>query len=122
MPLPVYNKNQGEIERVKREQQQLMARVRALEASISADVENAYRQYETSRGLLDSIEADLMAQAREVRDTTEYSYRRGEASFVEFLDAQRAFNDTIQGHNDARADYARALYLIDSISGKVVNP
>jgi outer membrane protein TolC len=39
----------------------------------------------------------------------EYSYRAGEASLVEFLDAQRAFNDTMQGYNEARAEYARSL-------------
>jgi hypothetical protein len=37
---------------------------------------------------------------------------------VEFLDAQRAFNDTMQGYNEARAEYARGLYLIDSVTGK----
>ena len=63
-----------------------------------------------------------MTEAQQVRETMLYSYRRGEASFVEFLDAQRAFNDTVQGYNDARADYARSLFLIDSISGKVVTP
>ena len=46
-------------------------------------------------------------------------YRRGEASFVEFLDAVRAFNDTMQSYNEARADYARSLYTLDSIAGKV---
>ena len=50
----------------------------------------------------------------------EYSYRRGEASLVEFLDAQRAFNDARQAYNDARADFARSLYTIDSTSGKAV--
>ena len=40
----------------------------------------------------------------------------------ELLDAQRAFNDTMQSYNEARAEYARSLYLIDSISGKAVNP
>ena len=45
--------------------------------------------------------------------TTEYSYRRGEASFIEFLDAVRAFNDTMQSYNEARADYARSLYALD---------
>ena len=50
----------------------------------------------------------------------EYSYRRAEASRVEFLDAQRAFNDSRQSYNDARADFARSLYMIDSISGKAV--
>jgi cobalt-zinc-cadmium efflux system outer membrane protein len=77
-------------------------------------------QYATSRGLLESIEHDLLDQAREVRITMEYSYRRGEASLVEFLDAQRAFNDARQSYNDARADFARSLYTIDSVSGKAV--
>ena len=47
----------------------------------------------------------------------EYSYRRGEASLVEFLDAQRALNDARQSYNDARADYARSLYAMDAIAG-----
>jgi cobalt-zinc-cadmium efflux system outer membrane protein len=47
----------------------------------------------------------------------EYSYRRGEASLVEFLDAQRAFNDARQSYNDARAEYARSLYTMDAIRG-----
>ncbi len=121
-PLPVFNRNQGEIERARREQEQIQARIRAYQADILTEVRNAWVQYSTSRDLLESIERDMLAQARDVRQITEYSYRRGEASFVEFLDAQRAFNDTMQGYNEARAEYARSLYLIDSISGKVVNP
>ncbi len=119
-PLPVFNRNQGEIERARREGQQIQARIKALESAIQTDVQNAWLQYSTSRELLESIERDLLGQAREVRDTTEYSYRRGEASLVEFLDAQRAFNDARQSYNDARADYARSLYAIDSISGRAV--
>jgi Cu/Ag efflux pump CusA len=38
----------------------------------------------------------MLTQAQDVRTTMEYSYRGGEASFIEFLDAVRAFNDTMQ--------------------------
>ncbi len=120
-PLPVFNRNQGEIERVRQEQRQIEARIRALQNEIRAEVQNAYQQHMTARDLLESIERDMLAEARDVRETTEYSYRRGEASLVELLDAQRAFNDTVQGYNEARAEYARSLYLIDSISGQAVN-
>jgi cobalt-zinc-cadmium efflux system outer membrane protein len=119
-PLPVFNRNQGEIERARREQEQILARIRAAEADVQNEVRNAWVQYATSRELLETIEHDLLDQAREVRGTMEYSYRRGEASLVEFLDAQRAFNDARQSYNDARADFARSLYTIDSISGKAV--
>jgi cobalt-zinc-cadmium efflux system outer membrane protein len=119
-PLKVFNKNQGEIERARKEQEQILIRIRAAQADIQNEVRNAWVQYSTSRGLLENIEHDLLDQAREVRTTMEYSYRRGEASLVEFLDAQRAFNDARQSANDARADFARSLYTIDAVSGKAV--
>ena len=122
VPLPVFNRNQGEIERARREQQQIQARIRAAEADIRNEVRNAWLGFTTARDLLGAIERDMLQQARDVRDTTEYSYRRGEASFVELLDAQRAFNDTMQSYNEALAEYARSLYAMESISGKAVNP
>lgn len=121
VPLAVFNRNQGEIARAQREINQAGARIEALQTSISAEVEKAYRQYTVSKTLLDNVEKNMLSKARSVRDTTEYSYRRGEASLVEFLDAQRAFNETMQTYNEARANYARSLYLIDSVSGESVS-
>jgi outer membrane protein, heavy metal efflux system len=46
------------------------------------------------------------------------SYRRGDSSFVDFLDARRACNDAAQSYIEARAEYARGLYLIDAVTGK----
>lgn len=117
-PLPVFNRNQGEIVRARQEMDQAQARLRALQASVNTEVTNALQQYETSRAMLAQIENSTLAQAREVRSVTEYSYRRGEASLVEFLDAQRAFNDAMQTYYDARASYARSLYLLESVTGQ----
>ncbi|BDC50820.1 cellobiose phosphorylase [Bryobacterales bacterium F-183] len=121
MPLRVFNKNQGEIARAQREIILAGARANALESSIQTEVDKAYRQYVVSRQLLTNVETEMLAKARSVRDTTEYSYKRGEASLVEYLDAQRAFNDAMQTANDARANYARSLYLIDTVSGATVS-
>jgi cobalt-zinc-cadmium efflux system outer membrane protein len=115
--IPIFNRNQGEIERVRREQQQMEARVTEIEASIGIEVENAFEQYRTAQELLASIRTDMLGQAKDVREITAFSYRRGEASLIEFLDAQRAFNDTMQAYNEAQAEYARSLYALDSASG-----
>jgi cobalt-zinc-cadmium efflux system outer membrane protein len=117
VPLPLFNRNQGEIERARQEARQIEARIRALEADVTNEVQAAYESYAASRDVVDTIESQMLAQAREVRTTTEYSYRRGEASFVEFLDAARVFNETMQSYNEARAEYARSLYTLDSVSG-----
>lgn len=121
-PLPVFNRNQGEIERARLEQAQIGRRIKALELSISADVEVAFDQFTAAKQTLETVERDMLGRAREVRDTMDYSYRRGEASFVEFLDAQRTFNETLQTYNETRADYARNLYFLDSVTGRSVNP
>jgi len=120
MPLPVFNRNQGEIERARQEALQLDARIRALEADVSSEVQAAYETYTASRDIVQTIEGNMLAQARDVRATTEYAYRHGEASFIEFLDAVRAFNETMQSYNGARADYARSLYALESTSGTSV--
>ncbi|MCX6622496.1 MAG: TolC family protein [Acidobacteria bacterium] len=116
--LPVLNRNQGEIERVRRELQQQAARFRELEAGVRTEVANAFEQFQTAKTLLHGIETDMLKQARDVREITRYSYRRGGASLIEFLDAQRAFNDTMQSYNEARAEYARSLYLLDATTGQ----
>ncbi len=121
-PLPVFNRNQGEIERALQEQRQIQTRIRALEATIAGELESAHEQFQTAQGLLENIERGMLAQARDLRQITEFSYRRGEATLLELLDAQRAFNDTMQAYGEARAEYARSLYLLDAISGKAVIP
>jgi cobalt-zinc-cadmium efflux system outer membrane protein len=118
--LPLFNRNQGEIERSLQERHQTDARLRALTAAVENEVRAAYAQYSTTRDALERIEAQMLGKAKDVRETTEYSYKRGEASLVEFLDAQRAYNDTIRTYHDAQADLARSLYAIDAAIGKSV--
>lgn len=118
-PLPMFNRNQGEVARARAEEQQTAAKTRALEADVNAELDEAYAEYASARRVVERLETDMLTQARDVRNTMEYSYRRGEASLVEFLDAVRAFNDTTRSYNEARADYARSLYALDAIAGKV---
>lgn len=117
VPLKIYNKNQGEIARAQREIQSAEARAAAVARSIRTEIEKALQQYAVAGRLLESMQRDMLVRARAVRDTTEYSYRRGEASLIEYLDAQRAFNETMESYNTTRANYARSLFLIDAVSG-----
>lgn len=118
IPLPLLNRNQGEVERARREREQAETRVRALEQQIRAEAASAWEQYQTALRLLESIEREMLEQAARVRETVEFSYRRGEASFLDLLEAQRTLSETRQGYNEARVEYARALYLLDAIAAR----
>lgn len=122
MPLPVFDRNQGEIERARQELRRAELKLRAQETSVLAELESAYQQFQTARGLLEAIETRMLSQAREARQITEYSYQKGEATLLEFLDAQRAFHETMQAYNEARAEYARSLYTLEAVAGKAVAP
>ena len=119
-PLPVWNRNQGEIARAAQEQKQVELRRRAQELVIAEEVDNAYNQYLTARELLNMIQGQLLSEARDVREITDFSYRRGDATLLQLLDAQRAFNEAMQAYNEARAEHARGLYVLDAACGKVV--
>ena len=115
--LPVFNRNQGEIQRARQEQAQAEARIRALQAIIENEVETAYLQYRTARESLHRVEQTMLAKATDVRQITERAYRRGGATFLDFLDAQKAYIDTVQLRNTASADFAKSLYTIDAATG-----
>jgi len=48
-------------------------------------------------------------QAQESRDISEFAYRRGAASLLDFLDAERSYRATQLGYRQALASYLLAL-------------
>ncbi len=121
-PLPIFNRNQGEIARVRAEQEQLRKSIEAQRAQVSGEVVAAWQEYETVRKLVAEIERDLLRPAEEARNTTAYVYRAGASSLLDVLDAQRAFNDTMSTYYSAQADFRRATSRLTAAVGQEVNP
>ena len=119
-PLPISNRNQGEIARATAEREQAERQIAARRAQVIADVRAAAHEYETTRDLLASIERDLMTPATHARDVSLYIYKAGGASLLEVLDAQRAFNDTMQSYVDAQAGVRRAAARLNAAVGSEV--
>ena len=66
VPLPVFNRNQGEVERARLEQRQLEQRLRAARAVAAADVESTYEQYAIASTMISNLEADMLEQSRQM--------------------------------------------------------
>jgi cobalt-zinc-cadmium efflux system outer membrane protein len=119
-PLPILNRNQGEIARAGAERDQILQQTAAIRAQILSDVDIAYHEYTTNRDLVVAIEHDLIQPATSARDISTYTYRAGGSSLLELLDAQRAFNDTMQSYLDAQAGLRRALARLNAAVGSEV--
>jgi cobalt-zinc-cadmium efflux system outer membrane protein len=122
IPLPFFDRNQGEIQRARQSHEQTVARTQAVRASLDKQVAEAIAEYSVAGELLAAIEGGMTTEATDVRDISEYAYRRGEISFIEFLDAQRAFNETMRSYQEAMARYALARYRIDWVTGRSLEP
>lgn len=119
-PLPLWNRNQGEIARAGAEREQAERQIAARRAQIAAEVRGTLHEYVTTRELVETIERDLLTPATHARDVSAYTYKAGGATLLELLDAQRAFNDTMQSYVDAQASLRRASARLNAAVGTEV--
>ena len=119
-PLPLLNRNQGEIARAGAERDQASQLIAARRAQVIADVRSAHHDYTVTRELVAGIERDLLAPAGRARDISSYTYQAGGATLLELLDAQRAFNETMQTYVDAQANLRRAIARLNAAAGTEV--
>jgi outer membrane protein, heavy metal efflux system len=108
VPLPVFNRNQGEIVRAEAARERAARSIAAVETDIAGEVAAAYQEFESARELLIELERDLLTPTLEARAGTAYVYQAGATSLVDVLDAQRAFNDSMDTYYSAQAAYRRA--------------
>ena len=109
VPLPFFNRNQGEIARTKHvltQAQQLQAAARG---QVMTDVRDAYEALQTSDQIAQYYRSSYLEVAQKSRDISEYSYHRGAASLLDFLDAERSFRATQLAWRQAIAAYLAAL-------------
>jgi cobalt-zinc-cadmium efflux system outer membrane protein len=122
VPLPFSNRNQGEIARADAERDKAERSLRAGETSVAGEVAAAYQEFESARSLLADIERDLLAPTQEARASVTYVYQAGATSLLDVLDAQRAFNDTMDTYYSAQAAYRRARARLSLTVNKDVIP
>src|SRR5439155_4306201 len=103
LPLPFGNRNQGGIARANAEKKIAEANLQLTRNRALAEVDSAYRAYETAREQARAYEAGISQQADESIEITLASYREGASELIALLDAQRT-------RSDVRAGYYRALF------------
>jgi cobalt-zinc-cadmium efflux system outer membrane protein len=120
MPLPIANRNRGEIEeaRLRREQshaEEVAARVR-IQATLSA----LYEQITASREQLNTLRSEAVPQAQAAFEQTQYGYERGRFSYLELASAQHELLVLQGAVIQAAADYHRLSAEIERLTSAPV--
>ena len=117
LPLPLYNRNQGERAKAAVHVTQTEQQVRALEQQIDADTETAFREFNARLEIVDRQRKELLPRAQHVRGAVEYAYRSGGTSILDFLDAQRTYNDAMRAHIDALSALHKSAHALRAAMG-----
>lgn len=117
VPLPLFNRNEGGVARAEAERRQAANVAAAATTSVLLDVQQAINAADVSRARVQYIEREYLTPARESRDIVLAAYRLGTSDLIDFLDAQRAFRDTLRTYNRALYDQRLSLFQLAAATG-----
>jgi outer membrane protein, heavy metal efflux system len=107
--IPIFDRNQGEIARTKSAITQAQELERAAADQVLTDVADAYDGVQTNNQIIQLYRSGYLDDAQQDRDISEYAYKRGAASLLDFLDAERSYRATQLAYRQALAAYLLAL-------------
>jgi cobalt-zinc-cadmium efflux system outer membrane protein len=115
--LPVFDRNQGEIARARYAITQAEEQAVENAQQVNTDVVDAYAALHSNDEIIQLYRGGYVDQAKQSRDITEYAYKRGAASLLDFLDAERTYRANQLAYRQALASYMTALEQVRQAVG-----
>jgi len=115
--LPIFNRNQGEIARTGYALTQAQESQQSASDTVLSDVANAYEAVRSNDEVVLLYTSGYLKQAQDSRDISEYAYKRGAASLLDFLDAERSYRAAQLAYRQALGSYMTALEQLKEAIG-----
>ena len=120
--LPIFNRNQGEIARTGYALTQAQEQQQSSSDTVLSDVANAYEAVRSNEEVVQLYTSGYLKQAQDSRDISEYAYKRGAASLLDYLDAERSYRSVQLAYRQALASYLTALEQLKEAEGTRNSP
>jgi cobalt-zinc-cadmium efflux system outer membrane protein len=122
IPLRIFDRNQGEKKRTQLDIERSNKLMEATRAQVFSDVDSAYATVRSTVILLQPYKDRYLQQASRVRDTLAFSYQRGAASLLDFLNAQADYRRVQVSYLNLVAAYLGAANQLNLAVGREVLP
>jgi cobalt-zinc-cadmium efflux system outer membrane protein len=122
IPLRIFDRNQGEKVRTQIDISHAERQREATQAQVFSDVDSAYYTLVSTLSLLKPYKETYLPTAANVRDTTSFSYQHGQASLIDYLDAQRDYRATQVAYINLTGSYLTAAGQLNLAVGREVIP
>jgi cobalt-zinc-cadmium efflux system outer membrane protein len=117
VPLPFFNRNQGEIARTRFALTQAELTAKASEDTVLTDVTNAYEAASSNQDVVKLYVSGYLKEAQDSRDISQYAYKGGAATLLDFLDAERSYRSIELAYRQALAAYMLSLEQLRQAAG-----
>ena len=123
VPIPIYNRNQGNIARAQAELTAARHEVQRVRLALEQRLAAVFEQYATAHQGVEKYNHDILPNAEESLKLVSAGYRQGEFSYLVLLTAQRTYFQTHVAYLDALRDLRVATatlegnLLSDSLQG-----
>jgi cobalt-zinc-cadmium efflux system outer membrane protein len=122
IPLPIFDRNQGEIARTRFALTQSQENAQAALDLVLTDIRNNYEAFSTNQKIVQLYLSGYLKQAQDSRDISEYAYKRGAASLLDFLDAERSYRSTQLSYRQTLASYLLSVEQLKEAVGTRILP
>jgi cobalt-zinc-cadmium efflux system outer membrane protein len=109
VPLPVFNRNQGNIAQARYAITQTQEQEKATSEQVMTDVHDAYGGLKENDAIIVLYRSGYLAAAVRDRDIEQFAYEHGGASLLDWLNAERTYRVTELAYRQALASYLTAL-------------
>jgi outer membrane protein, heavy metal efflux system len=117
IPLPVFDRNQGEKARTRFALTQSQENAAAASDAVLTDVRNNYEAFSTNQKIMQLYLSGYLKQAQDSREISTYAYQRGAASLLDFLDAERSYRSTQLAYRQALGNYLLSIEQLKEAVG-----
>jgi cobalt-zinc-cadmium efflux system outer membrane protein len=109
VPLPVFNRNQGNIAQARFAITQTQEQEKATNDQVLTDVHDAFMGLQENDRIVSLYKSRYLEVAKKDREISKFAYQHGAASLLDFLDAERNYRATQLAYRQALASYLTAL-------------
>lgn len=113
VPIPIYNRNQGNIRRAQAELTAAQYEVGRVQLALQQRLAAVFEQYATARQQVERYTSDILPNAQESLNLVSAGYRQGEFSYLVLLTAQRTYFQTNLAYLDALRDLRTSAAAIE---------
>lgn len=117
IPIPFSKLNKGNIIAAQKRVEQASLQYNQAVLQVQNEILKSYTQYESTAKQVSHFENGLLKQAKDVLDGKIYSYKRGDISLLEVLNARRTYDDIQSKYIETLFDYDFALVELERSVG-----